>query len=245
MLKRIIRHLKAKWYRYLLEIVVVILGILIAYNLEQWSDTRNNSKKEIEMLKEFRRGLSADLEDMHFNMSLHDYSIRSSKIILQVINDDLPYHDSLDACFAYTHAFTVFSGRVGPIEQLKNTNLALVSNDTLRLKIIAMYDEAYPRIRLVELAIRRDYEQLRDFDRLYFDAYDFDRASTSRSVPAPPWGVMRPLRFNELKKSPEYAALLRARMSNQMGLLRVHYFEIEESLTTLLKQIDQEIARLE
>ena len=245
MLRRIFKHLQAKWYRYLLEIIVVIVGILIAYNVEQWGDTRNTRKKEIEMLKEFKRGLSSDLGDMHFNMDLHINSIRSSEMILRVIREDLPYHDSLDACFAYTHAFTVFSGRMGPIEQLKNANLAIISNDSLRLQIIAMYDEAYPRIRLVELAIRRDYEQLRDFDRLYFDAYDFDRPSTSKSIPAPPWGVMRPLQFNELKRNPEYAALLRARISNQRGLLHVHYFGIEKSLTNLLAQIDKEIARLE
>ena len=224
---------------------MVIVGILIAYNLEQWGDARNNKKREIEILKEFKRGLSADLGDMRWCIGLHESSIRSSKILLKVIKDNLPYHDSLDACFAHTHAFSVFSGRVGPIEQLKNSNLAIVSNDSLRLEIISMYDEAYPRIRLVELAIKRDYEQLRDFDRLYFEAYDVDRVSTNKSIPPPPWGIMRPINFVELKTNPEYAALLRARISNQMGLLRIHYNPAEKALSNLLNQIDQEIRKLE
>ena len=245
MFRKIINHLKSKWYRYVLEIIVVILGILIAYNLEQWSNARSNAKKEIEMLKEFKRGLTADLEEMRFNIRMHDYSIQSSKIILKVIKDNLPYQDSLDACFAYTHAFSTFSGRVGPIEQLKNTDLAIVSNDSLRLEIVSMYDEVYPRIRLVELAIKRDYEQLRDFDRLYFEAYDFEMVSTNKTIPRPPWGIMHPIRFTELKTNPEYAALLRARISNQMGLLRVHYKPAEKMLDNLLRSIDQEIARLE
>lgn len=245
MLRKIFSHLKSKWYKYVLEIIVIILGILIAYNLEQWSDTRNNRKKEIEILKEFKRGLSADSAEMHRYMRMHEYSIRSSKIILKVIKDNLPYHDSLDAYFAYTHAFTTFTGNVSPIEQLKNTNLAIVSNDSLRLKIISMYDEAYTRIRLVEIAIKRDYEQLRDFDRLYFEAYDFDQISTARNMPPPPWGTMRPIQFTALKTNPEYAALLRARISNQMGLLRSHYSPAEKALSNLLNQIDLEIKRLE
>ena len=243
MLGKIINHLKSEWYKYVLDIVVVILGILIAFNLDQWRDTRNNKKKEIEILKEFKSALSADLEEMQFNIQLHEYSIQSSRIILKVIKDNLPYDDSLDACFSYTHAFSTFSGRVGPIEQLKNTNLAVVSNDKLRLDIISMYDEAYPRIRLVELAIKRDYEQLRDFDRLYFDAYDLDRVSTNKSIPTSPWGIMHPLRFDELKENPEYAALLRARISNQMGLLRIHYKPTEKKLSNLINQIDQEIKK--
>lgn len=222
-----------------------MLGILIAFNLEQWSDTRNNKKKEIEILKDFKRNLSADLVEIRQIILFHEYSVRSSRIILNVIKDNLPYHDSLDACFSYTHAFSTFSGRVGPIEQLKNTDLAIVSNDSLRLEIISMYDEAYPRIRLVELAIKRDYEQLRDFDRLYFDAYDFDGVSTNKNIPAPPWGIMRPINFTALMSNPEYAALLRARISNQMGLLRVHYYPAEKTLTNLLSEIDRELIKLE
>ncbi len=245
MLKTILNHLKADWYKYVIEVIVVILGILIAYNLEQWSETRNNKKREIEVLKEFKSALSADLSEMRDNIRMHEYSIESSKIILSVINNNLPYHDSLDACFAHTHAFTTFSGRVGPIEQLKNTNLAIVSNDSLRLEIVSMYDEAYPRIRLVELAIKRDYEQLRDFDRLYFEAYDVDAVSTNKHIPAPFWGIMRPLRFTDLKTNPGYAALLRARISNQVGLLRGHYKPAEKALSHLLNELDQEIKRLE
>ena len=214
-------------------------------NLEQWGEVRNVKKREIEILKEFKRSLSADLEEVQGNISLHEYSILSSKIILKVIEDRLPYDDSLDACFSYTHAFTTFSGRVGPIEQLKNTNLAIISNDQLRLEIISMYDEVYPRIRLVEIAIKRDYEQLRDFDRLYFEAYDFDRESTHKDIPTPLWGVMRPIDFSGLVENPEYAALLRARISNQTGLLRIHYQPGESDLSQLLNEIDQEIAKLQ
>lgn len=245
MLRIIFNHLKSQWYKYVLDIIVVILGISIAYNLEQWSDARKNKKKEIEILKEFKRGLSADLMEMHDNIRRHEYSILSSRIILKVIKDNLPYHDSLDACFAYTHAFTNFSGRIGPIEQLKNTNLAIVSNDSLRLNIISMYDEAFTGLRKVESVILRDYEQLRDFDRLYFEAYDVGGVSTNKSVPSPFWGLMRPIRFTELKTNPEYAALLRARISNQMGLLRGTYNPIVNSLSNLLNQIDQEIEKLE
>lgn len=245
MLRVILSDLKTQWYKYIIELFVVILGILIAYNLEQWGDARNNKKREIEILKEFKGALSADQTEMQGNIRMHEYSILSSRMILEVIKEDLPYHDSLDACFAHTHAFSVFSGRVGPIEQLKNSNLAVVSSDKLRLEIISMYDEAYPRIRLVELAIKRDYEQLRDFDRLYFDAYEVDRESTNKTVPAALWGVMRPIRFEELKKNAEYPALLRARISNQMGLLRIHYKPTEEALSNLLSRIDEEIEKLE
>jgi hypothetical protein len=245
MLRTISHHLKTQWYKYIIEVIVVILGILIAYNLEQWSDLRHDKKREVEVLREFKGSLAADLAQMSENIRLHQYSILSSRIILKVIKDNLPYDDSLDACFAFTHTFTVFSGRVGPIEQLKSTNLSIISNDRLRLEIVSMYDEVYTRIRLVELAIKRDYEQLRDFDRLYFEAYDIDGVSTHKEVPAPLWGTMRPINFSALVENPEYSALLRARISNQVGLLGIHYKPAEQDLSNLLDNIDQEIKKLQ
>jgi hypothetical protein len=245
MLSTIFHHLKSQWYKYIIEVIVVILGILIAFNLEQWSNSRHEKKREIEVLKEFKGSLSADLALMHIYIQLHENSIQCSRIILKVIKDNLPYDDSLDACFSYTHAFSTFSGRVGPIEQLKNTNLSIVTNDQLRLEIISMYDETYPRIRLVELAIKRDYEQLRDFDRLYFEAYDTESVSTNKDLPAPGWGIMHPINFPALVGNPEYPALLRARISNQAGLLGIHYKPAEQELRILLDHIDQEIKKLE
>ncbi len=245
MFKTIFNHLKVNWYKYVIEIVVVILGILIAYNLEQWSDTRSNKKREIEILKEFKAALTVDLVDIQDKIRAHEISILASKTILKVIKENLSYHDSLDAYFAQTHTFTHFSGRVGPIEQLKNTNLEIISNDSLRLNIISVYDEAYPRLKGVESVIIRDYEQLRDFDRLYFEAYDPEGVATSKSVPAPFWGIMHPIHFTELKKNPKYAALLRARISNQTGLLRGTYKPTANSINNLLNQIEQEITKLE
>ncbi|MBS1556095.1 MAG: hypothetical protein JSU09_14340 [Bacteroidetes bacterium] len=245
MIQKIIFHLKSEWYKYFIEMVVVIFGILIAFNLEQWGAERDNKKKEIEMLKEFKRGLSADLAEMRGFIRFHEYSIQASRVILDVIGKDLPYHDSLDAFFSYTHAFSSFSGRMGPVEQLKNTNLAIVSNDTLRLDIISMYDEVYPRIRMVEQVVKRDYEQLRDFDMLYFDSYDPKGVSKNKTIRAPFWGVMHPIRFSDLKKQPEYAALLRAKISTQLGLLTTQYKPAEKRLSNLLKAIALEIERLE
>ncbi len=76
MLKKNLNHLKSKWYKYVLEIIVIILGILIAYNLEQWSDRRNIKKKEIGILREFKRCLSSDLEDIHGFIRLHERCVQ-------------------------------------------------------------------------------------------------------------------------------------------------------------------------
>ncbi|MGB5172914.1 DUF6090 family protein [Eudoraea sp.] len=43
-MKKIIKHLKKNWYRYTLEIFVVIIGILIAFSLNNWNEGRKIKK---------------------------------------------------------------------------------------------------------------------------------------------------------------------------------------------------------
>lgn len=97
-----------------MEVIVVIVGILIAYNLEQWNDTRSDGKREIEILKELKAALAADLAEMKNNINGHELSILASKTVLEVIKDDLPYHDSLDVYFRIHIVLPRYQGELDP-----------------------------------------------------------------------------------------------------------------------------------
>jgi len=51
-MKKIVELVKQKWAEYLLEIIVIILGILSAFALDNWNEQHKNSIKEKEYLRD-------------------------------------------------------------------------------------------------------------------------------------------------------------------------------------------------
>ena len=50
-MKKIIKHFKNNWYRYGLETLVVIVGILVAFTLNSWNEARKNRALEKAYIK--------------------------------------------------------------------------------------------------------------------------------------------------------------------------------------------------
>ena len=57
---RIIKHLRSDWFRYGFESLAVIVGILVAFSLENWRETRNVQKERIQIIHSLRAELALD-----------------------------------------------------------------------------------------------------------------------------------------------------------------------------------------
>ena len=59
-MKRIIEHLKLEWWKYELETLVVKVGILGAFTLNNWNDSRKDKIIEQEIYKNLQTSLRKD-----------------------------------------------------------------------------------------------------------------------------------------------------------------------------------------
>ena len=71
-MKKLLETLKQKWAEYLLEILVITIGILGAYSLNNWNENNKAHVFEQKLLTELRNTIVADF----FNA---DRSIRSGQ----------------------------------------------------------------------------------------------------------------------------------------------------------------------
>ena len=124
------------------EIVLVVIGILIALQVNDWNEQRKLKSDENKLLMEMRSALKSDLQDIESNISEHESAYRSCLLISKALSEGLPYHDSLKFYFGDALNTTRFGHRPGPYETLKTKGVDLVTNDSLRLKLSEYYDRA-------------------------------------------------------------------------------------------------------
>jgi hypothetical protein len=199
-MKKIINHLKENWIRHGFETLYVIVGILIAFSLNDWNEDRKARMTEIRILNELITSLSADSSTLKFNIYQHNQAIKSCEIVLKALNEVEDYNDSLAYHFAAVHYYTTFASARGAYESLKSMVFKSISSKTLRIKIINLYDRLHSIIQTNQKYITDDIHDLkRNFNQDHFDKFLLFSME-------PPYysGEMIPVDFKQLKTNQQY-----------------------------------------
>ncbi len=110
-----------KYFKYAIaEILLVMVGILLAVQINNWNENRKSKIKEINIAK----------------LSTCE---NSNEIIIYHIENNIPYNDSLNYHFSNLYPYITFNINQTTYENLKQTGLSLISNDSLRLSISDLY----------------------------------------------------------------------------------------------------------
>ena len=232
-----------KFSKYLLyaigEIVLVVIGILIALQVNNLNEDRKERKVEVRLLNELITGLSNDLSTLRYNIDKHSQAVKSSEIVLNALNDNQEFADSLAYHFAAVHYYTGFNSSRGAYESLKSTGFGIISNESLRYGLINYYDEWNNVLKGNSKNIREDIQHLkRNFNQDYFDKFHLFN-------PTPPHyqGEMIPNDFQQLKRNKAYKYHIRTLHSGHSafnGLNEISVNKVEE----LINHCQEELTRL-
>jgi hypothetical protein len=138
-----------KYARYAIgEIVLVVIGILIALSINNWNESQKIEDLEINMLVEVKDGLEFDLKEIEKITVLHNGFIVSQQITIDWLQNSLPFQDTIGHHFTRTFYSESFIFKEGPYETLKQIGLEIIKNDTIRDQISNLYDLKYEEVRL-------------------------------------------------------------------------------------------------
>ncbi|AZQ43693.1 DUF6090 family protein [Nonlabens ponticola] len=124
---------------FLSEIVVVVIGIFIAFQLTEWKEKKQNSEKEIVALQRIQNDLKSDVAVFLFQQK---DLIKNSDYLKDVL-----YHDKTDNLDSLRLKATSYYAHLkfnSEYVSLKSSgNLNLIKNDSLRGSIVAYYEANY------------------------------------------------------------------------------------------------------
>ena len=185
-----------KYFKYAIgEIILVVIGILIALSINNWNEKSKLKTEEIKLLKEMKSALKSDNEDIISNIDEHTSAANSCSILLEHISNKLPYNDSLDFHFANALNTTRFSHTSNSYETLKIKGPDLIENDSLRILLGDYYDKWVGYQLELQKSSLQNFITAKDRQFELFKSMRF-------------WDKMKPVDYNLLVKSTYYYSWL-------------------------------------
>ena len=144
------------------EISLVVVGILIALQINQWNEERQNKAFERRMFVEVKKALENELvrfDRVITRMQLLDSTVH---VFLPLAKQKALIPESYKAQIKRLNIGISFEYNPGPYSSIKNHGLDKISNDSLRTMLVHFYDYQYPRFEQQIVRTDRSYDNHRD-----------------------------------------------------------------------------------
>ncbi len=239
-----------KFTKYLIyaigEIVLVVIGILIALQINNWNELNKQQQEEIKMLQNFKMSIQGDFEEFNRYKRFFDGADKSIYILLEHMEEDLAFHDSLRHHFRMTTS--LWSPKIDQevFASMTSSDLNIISNDSLKSAIITYYSFAK---RTFDVRMNRYADIIGHagkeifntrFNEMWGNTWDDPDYLEIQSQK-----TMTPINYEQLKRDQEYHYFLKSLKNQLYWYVRLVMDDGLENSEKLIALIDEELETLE
>ncbi len=190
------------------EIVLVVIGILIALQINNWNEQKKAIDKEQQALTEILSDLDLNISSLNGIIYTDRNSIitcaNSVKLIIYNIEKTRVYHDSLAVHFSNTFRYPDLDLKSSGYESLTSIGIDLIEDQDVRSAIGKYYTYTIPGVKAAYMELRDDfYHYMLDFLRTEFKSIGLELDQR----------IDIPFDYNALIKNREYLESLKTYLS--------------------------------
>jgi hypothetical protein len=221
-----------KYLKYAIgEIVLVVIGILIALQINNWNENKKKRDLELITIAELKSNLLADINDFQGDMRVYDAASNSSDIIIDYIDGNIPFHDSLNIHLGKIPVQGVFTPNKATYENIKVIGIKLISNDSLRTAISDLYEGRYLYVqKYMETEYQIDRQNFGEFYLKEMKEYSFFKYA-------------KPIENERLLGNQEFRNLIMHRKLKIEDWFKVQYELNIRKASQLIEMIDLELKK--
>jgi len=211
------------------EVVLVVLGILIALQIDNWNEVKSNHRTEVMLLKEMQTNLKADLADIHYNISSNKEKLNANEVVLENLKSPGIYHDTLNFYYANLMGGSYFAKNTSAYDNLKSLGFHIINNDSLRIMITELYSNRYPYIDKLESNFVDNFYSIK-----------LEPLLITHLISDSVWVSARPGNQTQLAMNHKFKETLKYNTHWIRFMLDI-YADIEDEIVTIIQQIEAEI----
>jgi len=126
------------------EIVLVVIGILIALQIDNWNDQRKLRERQLMLLTDLRADLEETRKGLQSGKNLNEYTLEQYRFLMEAIDRNDPYSGKIDSAIAWMPMFHVPRFTRTAYESLKSQGVDILSNRSLKNQIANLYENEFP-----------------------------------------------------------------------------------------------------
>ncbi|MFC2148571.1 DUF6090 family protein [Bacteroidota bacterium] len=225
-----------KYLKYAIgEIVLVVIGILIALSINNWNDYRKDRIEEKNLYKTLIRSLNNDLIDVRDKSVILDSAISAQRIFItnnsfESISSKYPFSEIRDLINRVGQTSKSFVPNISIYNKImQNNQIDLIQSDALQMQIMALYDRAYWEYKDLDASLENQY--LAGINRNFF-------GNISHRVIMNNWTALREdesrENYDALKKDCREIYFLSLSVKRSM-------FNCEQEIEVLLESLNNEL----
>lgn len=229
---------KRNWRKYIFEFLSIFIAVISAFALNNWNDNRNSKNTERKILTEIKNSIEIDVKDFKSNISGNKLSLRADEVFRDLIENKKISQDSIG--LYYTALFRDYIPIINKsaYESFKSNNIKIISNDSLRLEIISLYDYYYSIIEALEYEVQEMQSYANYFSKInsmLFQYMEFNSQNGNLMV------IKQPNKLTELQKKEILSYLWRIRNNRifKLGRYETIIKEIKNVETNIGKELEK------
>ena len=146
----------SKYLKYAIgEIVLVVIGILIALQINIWNENRKARLNEKAVLSSLKEELNSTLQELKRDLKVQNDYKQSTENVYSYIQNKPKLVDSMYKDFYRIAGLESTFPKTSVYKSLISGNIEIIKSDTLRKLITDIYETLYPRI-ISKVNIRLD-----------------------------------------------------------------------------------------
>ena len=235
-----------KYARYAIgEIVLVVIGILIALQINTWNEERIEKRKEQSVLKSLHKAFSDNLESLNFIIEISEISFHSSKQMLSLIGPKASGYSytEIDSLVGDMINYSTYDPSTGTVDNIINSGkLNIIQNEVLKTNISDWSGILADTKKDIDIANIHTFSVLMIYlnDKINLK----NIAVPKRIVVKTNLNILEPSKFpadyDTFMRSKEFENLVDFHALNFMYLL-AEYYEIKKYLEVNLSLLEKEI----